>query len=542
MSLIESFFFLVKLDATGVKQGAEELKKGSESINKSLTALDKTTNHVGNSFTRMIRSAGGALIALASVASVISGIKAAKDLADGLGKLSEATGINVENLSAWGDAVAKNGGTLEGFQGTVTRLTTSLTAFATKGKSALVPYFQELGIKMVDAKGKARDFFDILPQLADKFQKLNRAESFGLGQKLGLDEGTIRLLQKGRVVVEDIISRQKQLGIITKQDTEIAAKFNDQWADTAHVFRNLFTQANTLILPALTRILKGVEKVIFFLKDHKHFAVAAITVIASALIALLIPAIIATVTAFAPFLLIAAIITGIAAAFALAYDDIINFQEGNKSLIGLILEKWPLVGEIIRGLIQWFKAMWEVTAGLNNFLVELFTNPSQAWENFKSRLVNGINILFELFPRLKSLVGDIGDAFSTMGKIVTSVWDAIIGAIKSAVSAITGAIDTVQAGYQKVKEFFGGSPEIQQNINTAQGALAYAGSQPLNSQTSNAINSSSRSSSRSTSVQVGDINIQTQATDANGIAGSVSNALETQMRQTINNYDDGVAA
>lgn len=45
----------------------------------------------------------------------------------------------------------------------------------------------------------------VLPELAESFEKLSKQESAALGQKLGLDQGTIMLLRRGRREVEDQI-------------------------------------------------------------------------------------------------------------------------------------------------------------------------------------------------------------------------------------------------------------------------------------------------------------------------------------------------
>ncbi len=56
-----------------------------------------------------------------------------------------------------------------------------------------------------------------------------------------------------------------------------------------------------------------------------------------------------------------------------------------------------------------------------------------------------------------------------------------------------------------------------------------------------AIGSFSSGSTRTNSVKTGDINVYTQATDANGIAAGLGSALQNQLRLTVSAWDDGVA-
>lgn len=71
--------------------------------------------------------------------------------------------------------------------------------------------------------------------------------------------------------------------------------------------------------------------------------------------------------------------------------------------------------------------------------------------------------------------------------------------------------------------------------------LAAAGASPVGAVSSTAI-SNTRNSSRSTTVQVDRVEVNTQATDADGIASGVGSALEREMRSAANSYDDGVLA
>ena len=62
------------------------------------------------------------------------------------------------------------------------------------------------------------------------------------------------------------------------------------------------------------------------------------------------------------------------------------------------------------------------------------------------------------------------------------------------------------------------------------GQVAQTNQSPLNSTTSS-----------SNSLSVGSVTINTQATDASGIAQSFHGEMQKQYSQTINSYDDGVA-
>lgn len=494
-SILETFIILFKGDSTDLKKGSDEAKKTVDTLDNSLKNTNALTTTVGNSFKGMIRQATGALAAVVGIAGFIGSVKSAITIADNLGKLSKALDVNIEELGAWGDAVQKSGGTAEGFYGTVTSMTAALSDFAAKGTSRVAPFFEQLGIRMTDARGKARAFLDLLPEIATSFERLGKAESLGIGQKLGLDQGTILLLQKGRTEVELFVKQQKELGVVTKKNAETAGKFKDQWDNFTHAFRSVALTANSSILPFFTALLRIFEKLAIYLRENPHL-LASIGIALGALF-----------TAFAP---VAAIIAAIGTALVLLHDDYEHFQQGHESLIGKIVTDWPK------------------TAAVFKFVLQVLQNVFQT--------------IVKVFEKLIGSIDTIVTSFSGLGNVVTEVWKEIVSTITNAIDLVSNAIDKVTNVYKKAKSAIGlgGNENLEANIISTQRLVSEANQSPLNSLSTNSILNSSKALTRNTTVQVGDVTIETAATDAKEIAGVFSSSLEDQIRQAINNYDDGV--
>lgn len=545
MAILDTFLILFESDSAEVKKGAEDAKRTTDNLNQSLKQTDKVSGKVGNEFVRMLHAANGLIAGALSVGAIVSATLAAADYSDQLGELSEALGISTEDLDVYGRAVKLSGGTTESFQGTVKSMTAALADFATKGTSRAAPFFEELGIKMVDANGKARSFMDILPELADSFEGLSKAESFGIGQKLGLDDGTIMLLQRGRREIDILVKKQKELGAVTKEDAEIAGKFNDQWDITTMAFKSLFVQVGSSVLPAMTAVLKIMEKVGTFFRKNSDFITGLLIALGAAITFFVVPPLLtaaaSAIALAAPFILIGVIVASLVGLFALLYDDVMNFVDGNDSLIGQIVNKYPLLAEVVKALAGVFMWFWDIAAALLQFLVELFIAPEQAWQNLVDNVANGLLRLESLFPSLFDTIGQLGDVFTKVSDIVSGTWSEMINIVSEAIAFVMGGIDKVANAFGKVKALlgFGGNVSVT-GLQQGQQQLAAASSSSITSQTSNAINSSNQS--RSTSVQVGTVNVQTQATDADGISKSIGNSMGEQMRQATANFDDGILA
>lgn len=547
MSILEKFYILFEADASNVKKGSDEAKKSVDTLQTSLNSTNASSQKLGSSFVQLMKQASGAFLAFASVGGVVAGVKSFANAADNIGKLSRSLNVNVEDLEAWGSQVKMAGGSVESFQQTAKTVTASLADFATKGTSRAAPFFKELGVRMTDAKGNARSFIDVLPEIASAFEKLGKSQSFGIGQKMGLDEGTIMLLQKGRKEVEESIKQQRELGIFNKRNTQISEDFNDQVFKTKLIFQGLFAKISELVLPVLTALGRGFESAFRFFKQNPELVEGALIAIAGILTARLLPALIrtaaASIAAFAPFYAMAAVLGIVAAAFALIYDDIQHYLAGNNSVIGELSKKWPIVGDIVRTLVAEFKLFWDVVKAFGNLLLDLFTDPLNAWDNFKKAIGKGVEEFLNKFPWVKESIKSIGAAFGEVGEFIKGIWDSIISVIKGAIDIILGAVDKVVGVYKKVKGFFGGGDDkTSKSVESGKNAIALASSSPIASQSVNSIVSSSRALSKHTAVNVGEVNINTQATDAQGIATAFGQSFDQQLKQAINNFDDGVLA
>lgn len=475
-SVLETFFILFESDATDAKKGADEAKKATKDLERELAATDTAANKVGGSFLSLSKSAAGALGALAGAFVAGSQFFAAVDYADKLDETSGALDASVEDLDAWGGAVKLAGGDAQTFHGTLGNLAAGMAQVDTLGKSRMLPFFKELGVSMTDAEGKTRPVLDLLPELAGAFEGLSKQQALGMGKKLGLDAGTIMLLQQGRRAVEDQIRRQKEQGVVTAQQAETAAKFNDQIDYTARAFRSLYISIGSAILPGLTAILRGLESGTNWVRKNRDFVTGFFIAVGGVVAALYVPSMLsaaaATLAATWPIIAIIAAVAAFGVVLAAVYDDIVNFMQGNDSLLGSFV-KFVTESPTFIAAIDAIGAAFEWIQGVIRTVVDVIQFATDAWGKFK---------------------GMVG------------------GKIDAAVNAA---------------------------VSLGQAALGTAGATPLAATTSNSV-MAANTRNTSNSVQIAKVEVATQATDADGIARGIGASLDAQMRQAVNTFDDGV--
>lgn len=84
------------------------------------------------------------------------------------------------------------------------------------------------------------------------------------------------------------------------------------------------------------------------------------------------------------------------------------------------------------------------------------------------------------------------------------------------------------------------APSVSANVAAGNAALATANASPLNSVTSSSISNSVANNKRETNVQVGEVTVNTQATDAEGISRDIGGSLEQQLSRLDSEYSTGV--
>lgn len=575
MSVLDTFVLLFEADVSQGKQGMDEAKRSAKELEGQLKATDQVSEKLGGSFIELASSMGGFLAATLSFGAISAAVVGAANFADKLGETSDRLGVSVEQLSIWGDAAKISGGSAEGFIGSLDSLNASLTQMDVTGKSRALPFLKELGIDMESAAYKGKTAMELLPDIAEAMGNMEKTQAIGIGKKLGLDMGTIMMLQSGKRSLDELLQRQKELGVVTQKQAEISAEFNDALDDTAHSFRGVWLGIAESVLPALTWVMEKFQMLGQFLSKHGDFVTGIFIALGAAITYFVVPPLISAgivaAVAFAPFLLIGAAVTAVGLAFALLYDDIMNFIEGNDSMIGQMMEKYPIIGQLIGGIKDALTMLWDAFSWVFDSIQSILQISIAGWELLFGTIFGGIRDFIMNSEFMIGIASAIQGAFSAMGDAVGAVWDWLgekvlsfmglieraIALVKAIAGGITGALDSIKGSLGiTVEKKDGEAQAVQQNGSAAptpaqtmqavaqgQQQIAMAATNPITSQTTNSINNAGpKTTNKNTNVQVGSVVVNTQATDADGVARAVGGTLNNQLRQTVSNFDDGVLA
>lgn len=549
MSIIDTFYYVFNTDTEAVAKGLDEGDKAAEQMTEALEKTDAQAQQTTASFADLAKGVIGLVGAVAAFGAVKAMTLAVAEQLDALEGNARALRMDADELALWQSAIERSGGSAEEFQATIRGL-----------------------------MEKTKDPIAALEKMADRFKGLSDLQADKLGERLGLDKGTIEAMRQGRKGLEELLRKTAALGVVTKEQVEISKKFKDQLRDTNMVFDDVRRSIATAILPSFTWFLEKLQDIFMWMREKKSFVLAFFAAIATVLTVAYLPAMMrATAATWAfllPYLPLIAAVTLLAAAFALVYDDVVNFMDGNASVIGELSKRWPIVGEIVRDLVQILGWFFDIAKAGFSMLGDLIMRPEKAMANFKARTAEAMDEMGAKWPTLAAVVRVAGAAMILVADTVGMAFKGWVLIVEGLFSAVAKGWKIVSGIASAAKSVLGGNVEVSTSASasgataTAQGApkdmaaaarnaapppatlaamnkgqeaMAKAAANPLAATTSQSIaNSKTVNAPKTTTVTTGPITVNTQAKDGAETSAAIASTLGQQIKQANAELDDGI--
>lgn len=542
MTVIDNFVYLFEADTEKAQKNVKDLEFSTEKLGKEAMSLVK-------SFAGFF---GIGLSAAAIVEFVGHTAKANFELQ----KLAAQLGVTVEAADEFRDAATLLGISEE----TTTESLKSLggaVSDAAMGMGRAKKVFEELGVAVIDGNGKVRNTMDVMSDLGKKMEGLSQGQKLRIMDRLGLDPSMLKMMSADMGALRERMAKiDEASGYSLEKATKLSTEYTKAQKDMKLEINSLRMYAEKLFdtfalnaMPGSIEMMKKAKDVLHavfeFLLAHKNLVVGFFVAIAAAVTIYFLPAMwsaaVATVTATWPFILAAAVIIALAAAFAVAYEDIMAFAHGQSSLLGDIVQKYPIVGQIIDSIVQNAKDLWDTIVIMWDTIVDAGHAIINIFKAVGLAIANGFEYAKEHSAVFRFAIKAISAEFQFLKSIVTAVFDWIMAKITAVTGPMKGLGGMLKglAGWVQGKVHAGA--EVSANLAAGQEKIATARATPLNNITSNAISNSTTQSKGDTKVTTGPITINTQATDSESIAKSIGNDLHAQVRKAAQAHDDGVA-
>lgn len=450
------------------KNAAKTTKENSEARRKSVVDTQKADA----SMQGLLKTVNASIKGFAAFTGLLLGASGLSKLALDAAKANRELDTTAKNLgmarkelSAWQGAAEMAGESANGMSGYMKTLSGDMQSLIMMGDTSVLPYFNALGVSLLDSTGKARKLDDVMLDLADRFSTMDRKQAYTLAQQMGIDDGTFNTLSRGRAEMERMLEIQRDMYHSSEADIENSRKLAEARAVLNARWESLKLMIGNALIPVLTTLTEIVSGFVGFLVKHEHVTKGVFLGIATAIGVFLVPMLVtatAAVFAFiAPFTPLIAAVTGLAAAFGLLYDDYKTWAEGGKSLfdwgrftsyINSSKVSTDSLGKsfiyLTTGYTSWSEAAngmldWMRLKGFIDGNTVSVGSLMKGFKNLASELSDGLMPylmdIVEIFNRLKE-----GD-FSGAGEAVKVAFNRRWGAVKSFAGAawdrVTGTVD-----------------------------------------------------------------------------------------------------
>ena len=386
-----------------IKIGANisDFDKKMKKVQREIRKTGRTISDVGKKMTQ-----GLTVPILAGATAIGLMVSKAVQTGDELKRMSDITGISVEELQRMKFVGSQLGVELETMTTSQKRLTRAV-AEAHGGNKEQIKSFEQLGISIYDTNGNLKDANSIFNEVIDKLGDiedpiLRDALAMDLMGKSAMDLNP--LIKAGSSEIERLKNRADELGIVmSKEGVESLDAFDDAMDEMNKKIEAGGMSISIALLPVLERLLEILDE--------------------------LIPPIVKFFTSLAEGF----------AKLPTPAQDFILLMIGLLAILGPILMTigWLIV--TFAPLIAWL--------GKTAFAFKILgiaVNLSIGWVLLI--IVGLIAAIYLLWTNWDKITKWMGDAFAWLGEGVGKVWEGIVDGIEAGINMIIGMINLLIKG------------------------------------------------------------------------------------------------
>lgn len=186
-----------------------------------------------------------------------------------LGYLSKNLDISIEKLQSYGRAAERSGGTTEGMfeqlkesANTIAQLNSGL------GVNDSLQWFFNLGGSKEELKD-ANMYLMARSKIIAGIFKTDPTKAMLMAKQMGINENMFDPLKEGPEIFQKIADAQLKNSAITEKDSEEAKKLKNQWLDFAQAMETTGQKVLLALLPAFSQMMKWLQTLAEKITDNK---------------------------------------------------------------------------------------------------------------------------------------------------------------------------------------------------------------------------------------------------------------------------------
>lgn len=499
MNILETFYFLFKSDTTDLEKGSKRSQKTVNDLGEQLKNTQGQTTDLSIGFMDLASKAAEVAAAYIGIGTAIKTTFNAEEQSLELKRVADQFGLNAKEMAGWEYGMKQSGGTTQDFLGDLKALNSNLNNSTLIGGqltgNIMTPYLRNLkvlGVDLSDGASGLKNWRQVYLAEADKMANMKPAVAANWSKQAGNSDATTRFLMTGRQAIEKKFQEGSEYADRMGDNGERIKQFAASWSELTSTVEGFAIVVAGPVVDALNAVLAPSDA----MKDSLKDLGTAIKIVGAAVllsIDLLFPALISSLFGVAVAVLAAA---------------------------------WPFL--LLVGAIA---AVWAVI----HYGKAILKYMGDAFGEFFDFVENGFHKIGKLIDALFS-GGSLKDRIAKF----KAVWDEDDSGAKKPIS---------NPAMKKGKDKGDSLPDAgdqSSNLSShdimmvAKSTVAAAATNPIGSQTGNSI--INRNASQQNNIDIEKVEVITQATDADGMAGQFGASLSKHVNIAITNFDNGMKA
>lgn len=252
-SIIDALLVTIGLDATGYKRGQKEVEEANRKLSDEEQKQAKEQQARQKAAVEGFRAIRNEILTIVSAAL---GGKALKDFMADATATNRQLGINARNLGmsasrlkAWQDAAKAAGGTAEGLTSSMEGLAQAITRHNNAEPNAATSMLARMGVNF-DEKDAQKLMLDISEGLKKVGERYGPQQQIYVANGLGIDAGTLQLMTQGRARVADLVNEMAKHTQSADEAEKQARKLSLTWAELSNRADDLGNRVFSTLAPA----------------------------------------------------------------------------------------------------------------------------------------------------------------------------------------------------------------------------------------------------------------------------------------------------
>ncbi len=255
-SPFQAFYLLFKTNAKESKKDVKELREELGKAKKETEETKDEVSELGKSFTNAVEDATRALAAYASFSAIKAGIINTQEFNRALTTQTKLWGQNANEINAYGKAVKALGGS----------------------EDAAGSWYAQIRNQNAQQGMKTLPIGQLMDRIHNQIKGMSPEAAQMIFGQLGInDPGQQTLLRQNDEDYMKSVANARELTKNTEMGSEAAKEFGTAWDNLTTSLQKFWTTANTQILPIFTAIFEGMTWIINLIGNNKAASVAFFT-------------------------------------------------------------------------------------------------------------------------------------------------------------------------------------------------------------------------------------------------------------------------